>query len=185
MIEEWKPVVGYEDLFEISNIGRLKSKRYKKEKILSQNLTKKGYYTHATKINGNNICFKIHRLVAEAFLPPPSIELLEWAKLTKNKVVLVNHIDGCKCNNNYTNLEWCNTRENAKHAINAGLVNLDNVRRAAKLQRTLTDNKVRYIKENYKPRHKEFGARALGRKYNTRHQKILDIINNLIYKDVE
>lgn len=94
-MEVWKDVVGYEEYFQVSNLGKLFSKR--SQKILKQTISKTGYYTVATRLGGRNgicKCFKIHRLVAEAFIPNPE------QKRT------VNHIDGNKLNNNLSNLEW-------------------------------------------------------------------------------
>ena len=66
--------------------------------------------------------FKIHRLVAEAFLDPPSEQQLQWAYTTKSGKVLVNHKDGNKSNNSVENLEWVTSMENTKHAIDTGLI---------------------------------------------------------------
>lgn len=62
-MEIWKAVVGYEDRFQVSSLGRLKG--LKSGRVLSQTKTKKGYLTHATKIGGRGgygVCFKIHRV---------------------------------------------------------------------------------------------------------------------------
>lgn len=120
MEEFFKDVIGYEDYFKISNHGNLYSKR--SNRLLKQNITNKGYCTVATKISGKNLCFKIHRLVAEAFLEPPSEQQLQWASTTKYYKVLVNHKDGNKSNNSVENLEWATNSENLLHAISVGLI---------------------------------------------------------------
>lgn len=110
-MEEWRDVIGYEEYFQVSNLGRIYSKRT--SKILKQTICKTGYYTVATKIggrNGKSLCFKVHRLVAEAF-----IYNLE------NKP-FVNHKDGNKLNNSQENLEWCTQSENVLHALEIGLL---------------------------------------------------------------
>ncbi|AYD82369.1 HNH homing endonuclease [Acinetobacter phage vB_AbaM_B09_Aci01-1] len=110
MEEIWKPVVGYEDLFEISSLGRLLSKR--SGRILKQHRHPQGYMNVSTRIGGRlgkNVCFKIHRVVAEAFLSNPD------SKPT------VNHIDGVKHNNILSNLEWATYQENSQHAVDTGL----------------------------------------------------------------
>ena len=108
--EKWKDTVGYENLFMISDHGRVWSKR--SGKILKQGTFKTGYKCISTKIGGRNgtaKCFRVHRFVAEAFVENPD-----------NKPY-VNHIDGDKINNHYTNLEWCTKSENAKHSFEIGL----------------------------------------------------------------
>lgn len=110
-VEVWKDVVGCEEYFKVSNLGNVYSKR--SGKILKQNLHPNGYYTIATKICGRcgkNICFKVHRLVAKAFIP------------NVYDKPYVNHIDGVKTNNTIGNLEWCTAKENTHHAIANGLI---------------------------------------------------------------
>lgn len=111
-MEIWKDVVGFEDTFQISNSGKLFSKRTNKE--LKQSLSKKGYLLVSTKIGGRtgkSLCFRVHRLVAEAFL-----ENLECKPF-------VNHKDGNKQNNKLSNLEWCTASENTIHAYENNLMN--------------------------------------------------------------
>ncbi len=119
----WRDVVGYEDLFKVSSTGLVFSKRSNRE--LKLHLNKKGYLTLATRIGGRLgvfVCFKIHRLVADAFLPLPSDLLVNSANDTFYKKILVNHIDCNKANNNVENLEWCSYVENTDHALKHGLL---------------------------------------------------------------
>ncbi len=112
MEEIWKDIKNYEGLYQISNLGRVKSlgnNKYKKDKILKFRVGKFGYgYLHLSK-HGKEKTAKIHRLVAEAFISNPD-----------NKET-VNHIDGNKLNNNANNLEWCTIRENSQHRNRTGL----------------------------------------------------------------
>lgn len=122
MEEVWKDVVGYEDLFMVSNIGNIYSKR--SNKVLKQQLHPNGYNVLSTKIGGRNgvcKCFKIHRLVAEAFLEKPSEELILEASNTVYGLVIVNHRDGVKTNNCVNNLEWSSYKENSIHAYKNNL----------------------------------------------------------------
>ena len=106
-MEEWKQIEQSPN-YKISNYGRFKNKR---DKILKLKINAKGYYYCNISVNGKVSKVKIHRLVAKAFVSNP---------LNKN---IVNHIDGEKLNNIFSNLEWCTTKENNIHAIEIGLNN--------------------------------------------------------------
>ncbi len=118
--EVWKDVVGYEHIFQVSNFGNVFSKRSNKK--LKQQLHENGYLIFATKIEGKNKCFKVHRLVAEAFLDKPEEVLLKLAHKTKYGLVIVNHKDGNKQNNHVSNLEWSSHSLNTKHALEQNLI---------------------------------------------------------------
>lgn len=109
--ETWKDVIGFEGLYQVSNIGRVKSLLFGKYKILSSGFCgiKRNYEFVTLRKNNNSFLKKIHRLVAEAFI----------ANLDNKPEV--NHIDGDTKNNNINNLEWVTSKENKKHAINHGL----------------------------------------------------------------
>lgn len=106
-IEEWRPIAGFEGLYEVSNIGRVRSlTRYKK--VIKPIITNSGYYQYQLWHNGVRRAGLAHRLVAQAFIPNPD-----------NKLV-VNHIDENKLNNSADNLEWVTHVENCRYgtAIN-------------------------------------------------------------------
>lgn len=94
MVEIWKDIKGYKGLYQVSNLGRVKSFYFKKEKILKLRFTGRYYQAILTK-NGKQKSYLIHRLVAIHFIPNP-----------KN-LPTVNHKDENKANNNVDNLEWC------------------------------------------------------------------------------
>lgn len=108
MIEEWKTIEGYED-YQVSNLGRVKSLKYKTEKILTprQNKIKGGYLYVILCRDGETKAFQIHRLVAMAFMPNPEDFILE-----------INHIDRNPENNSLDNLEWCTRQKNVEHSSN-------------------------------------------------------------------
>ncbi|EGT4137988.1 hypothetical protein EQZ09_09310 [Clostridium perfringens] len=104
--EEWKDIIGYEGLYKVSNLGRVKSLNYcntKKAKILKNIKDKDGYLVICLTNKGNKKNFKIHRLVALHFLD--NLENKEQ----------VNHKDENKENNHVSNLEWVTSKENINH----------------------------------------------------------------------
>ena len=107
-MEIWKDVVGYEGYYQVSNLGRVKSLNYrgsKKEKILATNLERTGYVrTHLCK-EGQHKTIRIHRLVAEAFLPNPD---------NKN---CIDHINTNRADNRVENLRWVTHEENCNNDL--------------------------------------------------------------------
>lgn len=114
MEEIWKDIVGYEGLYQVSNLGRVKSLcrvEIRKdgrlnpipEKILGVHTNGAGHLK--TNLSKNNTRKKlyIHRLLAEAFIPNP------------HQFSTVNHKDGNRSNNTEENIEWCSQRENVTH----------------------------------------------------------------------
>ena len=115
MIEEWRPVVGYEGLYEVSNTGQVRSLdryvktcygsyRLHKGKVLRPGIRPDGYLVVSLQYR----MFRVHRLVAEAFLPNP------------DNLPQVNHKDEDKTNNNVDNLEWCTRQETIRRAFKRG-----------------------------------------------------------------
>lgn len=103
IIEQWKPVEGFEGLYEVSNLGRVKSlgnNKSRKEKILKSGKNGPGYLFVYLYRNGKRKMSKVHRLVAEAFLPNPL------------GLPQVNHRDENKTNNCVENLEFCDAKYN-------------------------------------------------------------------------
>lgn len=112
MKEEWRPIKGYEGLYEVSNMGRVKSLHASQEIILKQAECTNGYMEVKLSKDGTKNMKLVHRLVAIAFIKNP------------NNYECVNHKDGNKKNNTVGNLEWCTVKENTHHAIKTGLTNL-------------------------------------------------------------
>lgn len=112
----WKPVVGYEGLYEVSNCGKVRSVEHytNGHHLMAKELTpkKSGRYFYVKLYkNAKPRTIRLHRIVAEAFVPNPM------------RKPQVNHIDGNKENNSASNLEWCTQAENNRHAIDNGLQN--------------------------------------------------------------
>lgn len=100
-VEEWRPIKIFERLYEVSNMGRVRN--VKKSNILCGHPDKKGYLRVCLHKDGKQKIFKIHRLVAMAFIPNPS------------NLPQVNHKDENKANNCVENLEWCNNKYNSNY----------------------------------------------------------------------
>ena len=107
IVEEWNQVLN-NPKYLISNYGQIFSVE-KKMKLIPQIAKRGGYLVIKISYSGKKKCVKIHRLVAESFLEN---------NLNKPQV---NHIDGNKINNHVSNLEWCTSSENLKHAYATGL----------------------------------------------------------------
>ena len=106
MIERWKDVKGFEGLYKVSNFGNIMHKSKGAWKILKNTNSKGDYLSVKLKSNNGSIKYtRIHRIVAETFIPNPL------------NLPQVNHIDMNKQNNRVDNLEWCSHRENIKKAI--------------------------------------------------------------------
>lgn len=113
--EVFRPIKGYEGLYEISNFGRVKSlpkivgRKMKPETYLKSRISAQGYEMVTLCQEYVTFNASVHRLVAEAFIDNPE------GKAT------INHVDGNKLNNDVSNLEWATQSENLAHAYRIGL----------------------------------------------------------------
>lgn len=117
MNEIWKDIViekngmlyDYSGLYQVSNLGRVRSLNYKRTgeiKVLKSRKRKNGYLEIGLRKNGKKQeRFSMHRLVATAFIPNSDVE----------HKTMVNHIDENPSNNVWTNLEWVTPKENTNH----------------------------------------------------------------------
>jgi hypothetical protein len=105
-MECWKTI--YKE-YQVSDLGNVKSLKRGKEVILKPKLTAKGYLEVHFRIDGKDKIFKVHRLVAEAFIPNPESK------------PQVNHKNCIKTDNRVENLEWATNGENQLHAYKNGL----------------------------------------------------------------
>lgn len=140
MEEIWKDIQGYNGIYQISNLGRVKSQRFwtgsryvYKERLLSPGVSKAGYLRVTLSKDKKSKNKNIHRLVAEAFISNP------------RNLSCINHIDGNKLNNNINNLEWCTQKHNMQEAFKTGLVKIPRGKynhRARKIIQKDLDGKV-------------------------------------------
>ena len=144
-VEIWKDIKGYEEKYQVSNLGRVKSKerilsegkrgqRLQKERILVNCYNNSRYFQVLIYNNEKKPrVVRVHRLVAEAFL--------EKAHTTAT----VDHIDNDKTNNNASNLQWMTFDENIKKAVQDKLHAFGERNSAAKL----TEKDVKHIRDEY------------------------------------
>ena len=163
-MEIWKNVVGFEEQYEISNLGNLRSKerfvkhwrggeRKYKSNVKNIRLNDKGYFRCNLKNEGKRYDFTIHKLVALAFIPNE-----------ENKPV-VNHKNGIKTDNRVENLEWCTVQENITHAVKNRLV-----------KTKLTDEQAKEIFNS------QLSHRKLAKLYNITSSIVWRIKNKKAYK---
>ena len=116
MNEIWKPILGYENLYNISNLGNVFSIQSKRN--IKQTKNSKGYLIVGLCKNKKRKSCLIHRLVAEAYIDNP------------NKLPEINHKDENPLNNTITNLEWCTHKYN---------MNYNNLDKRAKIKKELNE----------------------------------------------
>ena len=118
MKEEWKPIEGYEGLYEVSNMGRVKSLNYRmtgKEGIMKGGDDGHGYLSVNLWKDGKANKGKIHRLVAQAFLENPQ------------NLPEVNHKNEDKTDNRVENLEWCTKQYNIEYSQAKAVIGINKV----------------------------------------------------------
>ena len=98
--EIWKDIEGYDGMYQVSNLGRVKSFKQGKERIMKPVYDTYGYLQVGLSKNGKQKFCSIHRLVAQAFIPNP------------DNLPEINHKDENKENNSVENLEWCDKKYN-------------------------------------------------------------------------
>lgn len=141
MVEIWKDIFNYEGYYQISNLGSVKSLNRTYEDSLGRIVTKKGreqkkyirrnYWSVWLNKNNESKPYSIHRLVANNFV------------YNYQNKGFVNHLDGNKLNNIYTNLEWVTAKENTNHAIKNGLIIFESGENSRSVK--LKENQVFFI----------------------------------------
>lgn len=165
-IEIWVSVKGYEERYEVSSFGKVKSVKY--NKILKPSDDQVGYLQVILyDKNVKTKTFKVHRLVALNFVPPI---------IGKDQV---NHIDGVKRNNYASNLEWCTRSENTKHKYAIGLDTNKGINHPSC---KLTESQVLKIRERFK--NGETNRKLLASDYSISHTHIFSIIKRTSWSHI-
>ena len=172
MVEEWKDIEGFEGAYMISNTGKVlsiprKGTKHRTPTLRSLSLNHDGYVKVRLLLKGKDVTARVHRLVAEAFIPNPE------GKET------VNHIDGNKENNSVDNLEWSDRHEQMYHAYEHNLKKP--MKGAGNPISKLTEEQVNAIRAEYVRQSKEHGTVALGKKYSVNNATIGLIVRGVSY----
>ena len=165
MNEIWKPIEGYEGVYEVSNLGRVRSLtridsrgRLREGVVLKPCYDSRRNYLH---VNLRGKPCNIHRLVAKTFISNPH----DYAE--------INHKDEDKTNNCVENLEWCTHKYNnnygSKPTKSRGINNP---------QSKLTESDIIEIRKLYKPHNKCYGAKALAQRFGVSYHHIYHIVRN-------
>ena len=180
-IVEYMNVSGYEGYYQVSNLGKVRSvtryvcrSRGGKQILVGRLLrnSKSGpaqstYYSVALSKKGKATTKRVHRLVAETFLPN-----------NKGKAE-VNHINGNKLDNRLSNLEWCTSKENKQHAMKTGLnKNIGEGHYAHKL----CEKSVRDIRATYVPY--EYTIAMIADEYGVSKGTVQDVLENSTWRSI-
>lgn len=161
MDEIWKDVIGFENKYEVSNLGNVRNYNTKR-KLSTRKTNGNGYIV--CRLLGKNQYF--HRLVAKAFLNNP------------DNLPEVNHINGVKSDNRVENLEWCDSKQNQIHASKIGVLPKGEDHPNSKL----TESQVLDIRNSYS---KGLVTQCeLAEKYNIHQLSVWEIIHRRTWKHI-
>jgi len=172
---EFKIIDGFNNKYAVNKYGIIKN--IKTDRILKPQKNKKGYlivYLSNYNIDKKKYTKQIHRLVGEAFID------------NINNLPQINHKDGNKENNYYTNLEWCNNSENQIHAWANGLQHTTKnhllaLEKIHKNNRKFDNDQIIKIRELY---NNGFSMSEIGRQYKISTKSIEKIVKYITYKDI-
>ena len=102
--EHWKDIDGYDGMYQVSDLGRVRSKKYGRWKVLKNGTTGSGYLTVCLFKDNKVKGLLVHRLVAQAFIPN-----------SDETKTIINHRNECKSDNRVENLEWCDYMYNLSY----------------------------------------------------------------------
>lgn len=167
--EQWKPVEGTNDAYFISDAGRLLCTNWKgtgQRRVMKPAKDAKGYLRTMIKYPDGYKTVKLHRLVAQAFIPNP------------DNMPQVNHLNFDPADNRVDNLEWTNNSGNIKHAVDAGRVVVptytDGIPGSRNGMSKLNEAQVKEIRAKYSPR--KYTRRMLAEEYGVSEACIKDVL---------
>ena len=134
-MEEWRGIKGYEGLYQVSNLGRVKT--IKTNKIRKLEKVRSGYLRVMLYKNNKSERFLVHRLVAEAFISNP------------NSLPEVNHKDENKLNNTVENLEWCSRTYNVNYGTIQEKINKKRCKKIKCIETREIFNSIREAAKKY------------------------------------
>jgi len=167
--EQWRWVPGYENIYEVSNQGRVRSYKSKTAKLLKPASDPRGYVP--ITLHGPTQRFWLHRLVALVWIPNPQAR------------VEVNHKNGIKSDCRVENLEWVSRSQNIRHAYESGLMPTTFQPGSRNHNTKLTEDDVREIRRLYSQ--KEITQQELAQKYGVSKLTMHRILRELSWSHVK
>jgi hypothetical protein len=157
----------------VTEDGKVYSNKLGEMKEMKLNINKTtGYLQVSLSINKKRKTYLVHRLVGEVYL------------LNPDNLPLVEHKDDIKINNHVSNLMWSSYTNNNKNAYKTGLKKPIETKGEKNGNSKLTKEQVKWIRENYIPKHPQFGGTALSKKFGLNKFGVSGIINNKTWKHI-
>ena len=167
--EQWVDIKGYEGVYQVSNTGKVRSLKFNKVKIRKVRIGRDGYYRLNLHNNNGSKTFKIHRLVAESFIPNPSSK------------PFVNHKNLIKTDNSIDNLEWSTPLENTRHYIYNGEKN------RKRPYENKTYERIKFSMNDLNEMHKlylsGFTLSQIAEQYNIRTMSVIQVLLSYMHPE--